>query len=86
MNKHDSSIPLVRRVIALSLLCSVLSLLLLVVSFVSENLVNWLLGLDRDAQAGLRDWCSLVAMFSLALAALLNQHLRQSGRKDGRGR
>ncbi|MFZ6646835.1 hypothetical protein ACO0LO_14025 [Undibacterium sp. TJN25] len=68
------------RLISLSLAVTVMSILLLLVSYSSEFALHWLLGLDGDEQVKFRDICSLVAIGALVLAAMVNQGMRQ-GRK-----
>jgi hypothetical protein len=75
--KKDSSPLVVRRAISLLLTCSAISLLLLVTSYLSEALLNRLLGMTGVDQSDLRDISALVALISLALTALLNRHARQ---------
>ncbi|WP_394777446.1 hypothetical protein [Undibacterium sp.] len=71
------------RIISLSLAVTVISILLLLVSYSSEfglHVLHMQLGLDDDEQVKFRDICSLVAIGALVLAAMVNQGMRQ-GRK-----
>ncbi|HTD03638.1 hypothetical protein [Undibacterium sp.] len=66
------------RIITLALVVTVAALFLLVLSYSSEYLLHRLFGLDSQEQVTFRDICSLVAIASLVLAAMVNQGARQN--------
>lgn len=68
------------RIISVTLLATLASLLLLTVSYSSEAPLHWLFGLDSKQQAVFRDICALVAIAALVLAAMINQASKQANK------